>query len=237
MTDRHADYVPFPEPKEGGCCIVVGRAGSGKTFLTHDLILSGWGDQFARKVLFCPTYHPGDGEPNLWADIEWDRVYSYYSPEKLAEVFATIKKAYKKDHRLTLVVFDDAISEKDFKSDQQSQSINAVNHTGRHAGVYPIYLTQVYTGISKQSRAEAKSLYIFKGMTSAEYDMIKREHGPAHREKWKRFLPVLEEQFGDRHSWVYADRVNGVWINGTNMQIIAEISDEKALRSGPSVSK
>jgi hypothetical protein len=199
--------------------LVVGKQGAGKSVLVFNLIRSGLYLQFKRMILFCASDKIGSSKVSVWDQIAWTKKYDQFSPELAEAVFNAIPE----DDYDTLIVFDDVIAEKHFKEQGSDGIINIMTSRGRHKLLSLIIISQYYKAIPKQTRNSITHFIYFRQSYGVVRE-IRDEDGPGQESQWKAFPGVLSRQWKSPHDWVLHVPAANIWINGTKMEVISEIS-------------
>lgn len=145
----------------------LARSQMGKTTLLVKLLLNKWilDDRLKRVYIFCPTYN---------IDHKWSSVDSYVKSGKIkvylkvdAKILETIwkkcidRKAKGNKHDHTLVIFDDCVGQKDFRTNSDDGIVNKLTCKGNHANISTVWCVQKLTLCSTIMRSQAEGIIVF----------------------------------------------------------------------------
>jgi Poxvirus A32 protein len=145
----------------------IARSQMGKTTLLVKLLVNKWiPDKRLKKVyIFCPTYH---------LDTKWS-VVDRFVKEGVVEVFLKVDKKilesiWKRciDNKTknentghTLIIFDDCMGQKDFKTNSEEGIINKLTCKGNHANISTVWCVQKLTLCSTIMRSQVEGIVVF----------------------------------------------------------------------------
>ena len=160
------DYI-----KEPHTTIFTGPTRCGKTHLVLDLIEKEYNKHFDYIIIICPTlrwnktYDVRDwikNDDKVWLIVPKDKLYQW--SEKLLQLLANSETPF---------IIDDIIADESLNKRRQSLLELAIS--GRYREHYLWLLTQSYSGIPKNLRRQAKSIFVWYPKERADLKMIHDE--------------------------------------------------------------
>ena len=160
------DYI-----KEPHTTIFTGPTRCGKTHLVLDLIEKECNKHFDYIIIICPTlrwnktYDVRDwikNDDKVWLIVPKDKLYQW--SEKLLQLLANSETPF---------IIDDIIADESLNKRRQSLLELAIS--GRYREHYLWLLTQSYSGIPKNLRRQAKSIFVWYPKERADLKMIHDE--------------------------------------------------------------
>ena len=160
------DYI-----KEPHTTIFTGPTRCGKTHLVLDLIEKEYNKHFDYIIIICPTlrwnktYDVRDwikNDDKVWLIVPKDKLYQW--SEKLLPLLANSETPF---------IIDDIIADESLNKRRQSLLELAIS--GRYREHYLWLLTQSYSGIPKNLRRQAKSIFVWYPKERADLKMIHDE--------------------------------------------------------------
>ena len=161
------DYI-----KEPHTTIFTGPTRCGKTHLVLDLIEKEYNKHFDYIIIICPTlrwnktYDVRDwikNDDKVWLIVPKDKLYQW--SEKLLQLLANSETPF---------IIDDIIADESLNKRRQSLLELAIS--GRYREHYLWLLTQSYSGIPKNLRRQAKSIFVWYPKERADLKMIHDEN-------------------------------------------------------------
>ena len=161
------DYI-----KEPHTTIFTGPTRCGKTHLVLDLIEKEYNKHFDYIIIICPTlrwnktYDVRDwikNDDKVWLIVPKDKLYQW--SEKLLQLLANSETPF---------IIDDIIADESLNKRRQSLLELAIS--GRYREHYLWLLTQSYSGIPKNLRRQAKSIFVWYPKERAALKMIHDEN-------------------------------------------------------------
>ena len=161
------DYI-----KEPHTTIFTGPTRCGKTHLVLDLIEKEYNKHFDYIIIICPTlrwnktYDVRDwikNDDKVWLIVPKDKLYQW--SEKLLPLLANSETPF---------IIDDIIADESLNKRRQSLLELAIS--GRYREHYLWLLTQSYSGIPKNLRRQAKSIFVWYPKERADLKMIHDEN-------------------------------------------------------------
>jgi hypothetical protein len=167
----------------------VARSQSGKTSLLIRLIKHKWAPLFNKIYIFCPTYS---------LDKKWSEIDIFVKSGKV-NVYGTVKqkilgsiwqksadRKIQDDNYKTLVVFDDCMGQKDFKTNSDEGIVNKLVCKGNHANISTVWSIQKLTMCSTIMRSQVEGIVVFF-CQEKELKILHQEFGTGSL-KWFRKL-------------------------------------------------
>jgi len=186
--------------------MTVSRSQMGKTTLLIKLLKFFWLDKFDKIYIFCPTYK----QDHKWSDID-----SYVKSKKVL-VYPEVKNrilkkiwrycaAKKQTHANyhTLVLMDDCVGQKDFKTNSDQGIVNKIVCKGNHSNISTIYSVQKITNVSTSMRLQCEALLAFYISDTKEKKSLFQEFGAG---TWKQFQEILERCTAQPFHFLYMKR-------------------------------
>jgi hypothetical protein len=178
-TKAQIEYT-MPPP---GSMIIVGRSGSGKSTIVHNLLsrkdmLRGY---FDRIYLFCLapcniiTKVPGMRPEDVFSDDDPQRLRDIYDFQRSRVTAVGIKKA-----KHLLFIMDDIVQSRHFMN---SQVLRDLFFTGTHSKCSVWILSQSYMAPPRALRINTYSMIICHGLTGTELDRFCAEYQSAYLAK------------------------------------------------------
>ena len=161
------DYI-----KEPHTTIFTGPTRCGKTHLVLDLIEKEYNKHFDYIIIICPTlrwnktYDVRDwikNDDKVWLIVPKDKLCQW--SEKLLPLLANSETPF---------IIDDIIADESLNKRRQSLLELAIS--GRYREHYLWLLTQSYSGIPKNLRRQAKSIFVWYPKERADLKMIHDEN-------------------------------------------------------------
>ena len=161
------DYI-----KKSHTSIFIGQTRCVKTHLILELIEKEYNKHFDYIVIICPTlrenytYHAKEwikNDDNVQLVDPKDSLYHWI--KKLSELLRFFE---------VLFIIDDSIANKDL--DKRRQPLIGLAISGRHRGHYLWLVTQLYKGIPKKLRQQAKSIFVQYPKARIDLKMILNEN-------------------------------------------------------------
>lgn len=181
---------------------IVGNIGSGKTFLTNQLIQM-WKYKFDIIVWISPTYELQDN--SLVRDKTGIVVFDRFSVENL-NIIKQHQEARNLERRQQdppgppshmLLILDDNGNQT--RKLLQGGVMDDILIKSRHFKINTIQLAQRYTQLSPALRCNAKYLIMFAEHNPQERINLYRFHGFGNR---RDFFRILDEKTKEKYSWI-----------------------------------
>jgi KaiC/GvpD/RAD55 family RecA-like ATPase len=195
--------------EKGFLTYIVGRRGMGKSYLLIQMLLHKdlLKDKFDEVFLVNPNY---EFDPKYHI-IKFTEVYTEYSNELMQEMIETFKETHDKKR---LIIFDDCISEQEFKKVQNDHPMNELANLGRHWGVSMIILSQKYNAISTTIRAQLDYLILFQIKNHAELDTVYKEFGIGSKND---FYDLIQSVYQNQHDTLMINNIDGQYYHNFNV--------------------
>jgi len=136
--------------------LIIGKRGSGKSFLIKQIIYQMFID---KKVNECCVFSPTDKMTNFY--VNFTKHVSYECDFSLVKKIMELQKQRNIEgsntHKL-LIVFDDGLSEKDYRNDTISDLIK----NGHHLNITTIFAMQFSIGMTPELRSNFDYVFLMK---------------------------------------------------------------------------
>ena len=194
--------------------VLCGPAGSGKTQVLYNLLfnknfmLDLWKKTKGKITAFIPTQDTCE-ELALMAKKHKHKPENFKINNKWVE--SVCAKEYKTcdDKHPNLFIFDDVAFLSDFSRPQKRNIIDEILCAGRHKNVSAIVLSQKYTHLNENLRANnCTCLIMFYGLISKELDRIYIENFSSIMERVK-FDSIIKEYLNKTYSFIVFDKKHG----------------------------
>ena len=197
---------------------VIGKRGSGKSYLAIQLLISKTGlkDKFDDIILISPTMD----YDRKWEflDISEKKKFREFSQELVDVLFTMFEqKSNKNPDERYLIVFDDCVSSHQFNKRTNYSALNKLAFLGRHINVSMVIISQKYKAIPFQVRSQFDYLVLFNTSNHSEYRAIEEEIGIGDRTKWK---DIWKECFNEKYDYMLIDVSNSnVYASGVKLNL------------------
>ena len=194
---------------------LVGRRLSGKSTLLMKMLLSdefNLKEQYDRVIFICPNFFLSD----LYKLVQLpkNQIKTEYSNVFLNSLIEHQKRSNKEE---ILLILDDCVSEKDFKSQDANHPLNKLATIGRHLHISCILVSQKFSLLSTTIRANLDYVFVFSTHNRNEREAIFNEIGIG---SFREFNKVLDHVFTDPHKFLYYNARTQKYHNGfREMQI------------------
>jgi len=180
--------------------VINGSKGSGKTtlliwMLLHDSM--GLKNEYDKIYFICPTFKLCPLYAHI--DLPANQIKDEYDNEFIAKLLEHQKRNNEEE---VLLILDDCVGEKDFKSLDGNHPLNHLATIHRHLRISVIILGQKFSLMSTTIRANMSYAFVFYTGNRREREAIYNEIGVG---SFKEFNKVLEYVFDDRHSFMFWD--------------------------------
>ena len=194
---------------------LVGRRLSGKSTLLMKMLLSdefNLKEQYDRVIFICPNFFLSD----LYKLVQLpkNQIKTEYSNVFLNSLIEHQKRSNKEE---ILLILDDCVSEKDFKSQDANHPLNKSATIGRHLHISCIISFPEISLLSTTIRANLDYVFVFSTHNRNEREAIFNEIGIG---SFREFNKVLDHVFTDPHKFLYYNARTQKYHNGfREMQI------------------
>jgi len=179
--------------------------GSGKTYFVVQQLVNPelYFQEFDRIFLFTPSI--GDDDIYNILQLPAKQIFTEFDEGKIMKL---IKK--KKDEEQWLFIFDDMISDKDFKN---AKLTHLLAYNGRHMGISAIVTSQKSTAGSTAIRTNADACVIWRPRSYNEIEALYRDNAIEAMNK-KEFHKLIMDNTVEKYSFVYINyQENDVYHN------------------------
>lgn len=193
--------------------VMIGKSGSGKTQLLYNILFNKLFlldffkksksnincfiptqdtceelDKMARKSKFNPKFFKIH---NQWNEEVCKKIYDQNDPKNI-----------------NLFIFDDVSFLKDFSRPQSRNIIDEICCAGRHKNSYTIVLSQKYTHLNENIRANNSTcLILFNGLISKELERVYIEHFSIIMDTNK-FYNIIKSYLSEKYQFIVYDKKN-----------------------------
>jgi len=153
-------------------CLIMGKAGSGKTSLLMGLLGSrdAFKECFDRIFLFMPANSRASIKNSIFERLPKEQIYDNLNHQNLSEVFSIVEELSENDMR-TLIIFDDV--QQFFKGECEAL-INHMIANRRHNRLSLFFIAQSYKKVPRSCRLQMSDLFCFR-LSKADMEDIKTE--------------------------------------------------------------
>lgn len=153
-------------------CLIMGKAGSGKTSLLMGLLGSrdAFKECFDRIYLFMPANSQASIKNSIFERLPKEQIYDKLNIENLSEVFSAVEDLSENDMR-SLIIFDDV--QQFFKGECEAL-INHMIANRRHNRLSLFFIAQSYKKVPRSCRLQMSDLFCFR-LSKADMEDIKTE--------------------------------------------------------------
>lgn len=183
----------------------VARSQSGKTTLLIKLLLGKWLDLFDKIYIFCPTYSQDLKWSGLDKHIKTNKliIYPVVKNVLLNKIWKNaIKKKEEDETYQTLIIMDDCMGQKDFKSYSDESVLNKLTCKGNHANVSTVWSIQKLTMCTTVMRCQAEGIIVFY-IQANELKTLYQEYGTG---SLKLFQKMVESATSKPYSCLFINR-------------------------------
>lgn len=199
-----------PKNKNAFILYMVGRRNKGKSTLLIKMLLSPkyLKNKFHEVYLINPTYE----EDEKYHVVNFTDVITEYNPEDIMAIkLKCIEDLKTNPNKQTLIIFDDCIANKNFKSNNEDDILNEMAFNSRHYNISTVILSQFYKGMSLMSRTQIDYLIFFNNKNKREKDALYEEWGEGSKND---FINFLETSFKGQYDFLLFDnKVDKVYKN------------------------
>jgi len=203
----HLDNLPlFKLMNHHFTCLVMGKAGSGKSSLTQGLLATrGYYRRVFDKILvFIPPNSLASIKNSIFSKLPSSQVYDALTRENLEAAYHQAEENAR-DEKTTLIVFDDVQAY--FKNkDIEPYLLHMINNR-RHARLSFFILAQSYQKIPRQVRLAATHLFAFR-LTKSNLEDIYTELSEISQNDWNGVLREYKKRVkenADAHPFLFMD--------------------------------
>lgn len=184
--------------------------GSGKTHLLLNLLINDrlYNGVFDKIYFVCPSFNQDPKYSIL--DLPSSQVMTEYNEEKIGRIIKN-----KSTDEQILFVFDDCITQDNFKKNTNNQILNTIAVNGRHMGVSMIIASQKTSGSSSFIRSQADGVYIFKPRSRNEIESIYEDNSIGALNK-NEFVKLLSYCTDKQYSHLYINYQNNTIFKNFN---------------------
>lgn len=177
--------------------------GSGKTHLLLNLLILDefYNDIFDKVYFVCPSFFQDPKYSVL--ELPASQVMTEFDEKKIEKI---IKNKNPNDE--ILFIFDDCITQGNFKKNTNDQILNTIAVNGRHMGVSMIIASQKTSGSSSFIRSQADGVYIWKPRSRNEIEAIYEDNSIGTLSK-KEFVQLLDYCTNEKYSHLFINYQNG----------------------------
>jgi hypothetical protein len=177
--------------------------GSGKTHLLLNLLIlpEFYNDIFDKIYFVCPSFFQDPKYSVL--DLPASQVMTEFDEKKIEKIIKN-----KHDDDQILFIFDDCITQGNFKKNTNDQILNTIAVNGRHMGVSMIIASQKTSGSSSFIRSQADGVYIWKPRSRNEIEAIYEDNSIGTLSK-KEFIELLDYCTKEKYSHLFINYQNG----------------------------
>jgi len=194
MVNAHKLLGINPDKFDSYVLLLIGRRGSGKTTLLMEMLCGHQGLMSKQdEILFvCPNIKfdkkYADYMHDTYGDKDWrdhhNKVFKsmdHYNPDRIKEVFDSRTP---EDRNHIMIVLDDCISEKKFRTVGSSDVLSRTATAGRNRLISVVICSQQVRSIHSDVRRQADFAIVFKTDNLAEVNALYDDFGFGTRKDW-----------------------------------------------------
>jgi hypothetical protein len=219
MSDQ-PQTILFRQP---GRYLITGKAGSGKTTVTVDVIVRKYckkkpnGKRVVdRVIVICPTYDTQSAFDPLREFVDSERdVFTELRPSTISQIVEQIKEQHRVAHERgvdppnNLILIDDFAGNRTLHMGRKGDFADFVLQS-RHYNTSLFVISQQPKAITPAFRDNLEGVIVFPSLRRADYDWVHEEYGGAMRSK-EEFMKVVrrawrgpngKEEFGQHFLFI-----------------------------------
>ena len=168
--------------------LLIGRKGSGKTYLLIEILLSDWKGVYDDIIIVSPTFKL---QNSAWGKIDTGAgftIYDNFDENTLAEIY---NNKLQNSARKTLLILDD--NGEDIKKIRQS-IFNKLISNSRHMNMSMVVLLQKLTQAPTILRSNADTFAAFSACSIRERDALFKEIGILEKKEFAKYFNHCTEK-------------------------------------------
>jgi hypothetical protein len=180
----------FKDERKGITISIVGKRGSGKSYLlTKQILLHK--DLLREKYDDIHLIHPNFLYDEKYHDINFTSVNTTFTEELVANICQEVREKYEEDNDYrACLIMDDVIGSMEFGKHKKTP-LDECFYNSRHYGLSLIILSQRIYGLPKSIRTQMDYIILFPTRNGSERGDLYKEFGIEDKNEWEKLLKYV----------------------------------------------